>query len=50
MMNKSIDKTRGSDSLTTPEKWYLKCDDESAARRALYAARAQQDCKSLERV
>ena len=49
-MNKPSDKPSDSDILATPEKWYLKCDDESAARRALYAARSQLDCKSLERI
>jgi hypothetical protein len=37
-MNKTSDKTSGSDSPATPEKWYLKRDDENAARRALYSA------------
>jgi hypothetical protein len=44
MTNKPKDKPHDSDSLATPKKWYLKRDDESAARRALFAARAQLDC------
>ncbi len=49
-MDKPIDKSIDSDSLATTEKWHLRRDNESAARRALYAARAHQDRKSLERV
>ncbi len=43
MTNNPGDKSRDSDGLTTPKKWYLKHDDENAARRALFAARAQRD-------
>ncbi len=49
-MNKPIDKSIDSDSLPISEKWHLKRDNEGTARRALYAAQAQQDYKSLERV
>ncbi len=47
MTNKPSDKPRDLDVLATPEKWYLKSDNEGAARRALYAVRAQLD-KNLE--
>jgi len=49
MANKPSDKPSDSDGLASPEKWYLKRDNDSAARRALYAARSQPDYKSPER-
>jgi len=45
MTNKSGGRPSGTDDLANddppPEQWRLKCDDYSAARLALYSARAQ---------
>jgi hypothetical protein len=43
MTNKPIDEPIDY-ILATPEKWRLKRDNDSAARRALYSARVQLDC------
>jgi hypothetical protein len=47
MTNKPNDRPSGIDGLANddpPQKqWRLKCDNDSAARRALYAARVQPD-------